>query len=104
MDAQVLKDIALFLNPLLLAICAYFLVSLHKDWKQEKKDRKEKDADQDSKIAGVERDLMIFKAELPKQYVLKDDYIRTMSVFEQKLDEMNKNLLKLVKRTNGSES
>ncbi|MBN0245322.1 hypothetical protein JTL47_34870, partial [Pseudomonas aeruginosa] len=34
----------------------------------------------------VERELMSLKAELPFQYVLRDDYIRGQSVIEMKLD------------------
>lgn len=104
MDIQVLKEIALFLNPILLAVCAYFLISLHSDWRRDKTDREKKTALQDAKISGIERELLTFKADLPKQYVLKDDFIRVISVFESKLDEANKNLIKLVKRENGSES
>lgn len=106
MDVQVLKEIALFLNPVLLAVCAYFLISLHKDWKQEKKERKEKDEAQDKKIAQVERDFMSFKASLPEKYTLKDDFIREISKLEYTLEQINKNILILVngKRTNGSES
>lgn len=42
------------------------------------------------------RDLLEFKAELPRHFVLKDDYIRTISVFEKKLDDMNANIVKLI--------
>ncbi len=105
MDVQVLREIALFLNPILLGVCAYFLVSLHKDWKQEKQDRKDKDTAQDEKIAQVEHNFMEFKADLPKHYVLKDDFIRVVSIFEKKLEDVSKNVLILVKgkSTNGSE-
>ncbi|HHJ1789998.1 TPA: hypothetical protein ACQGYD_006473, partial [Pseudomonas aeruginosa] len=36
----------------------------------------------------VERELMSLKAELPFQYVLRDDYIRGQSVIELKLDSL----------------
>ncbi|MDO2285968.1 hypothetical protein Q2443_26095, partial [Escherichia coli] len=36
----------------------------------------------------VERELMSLKAELPFQYVLRDDYIRGQSVIEMKLDSL----------------
>lgn len=49
----------------------------------------------------IERDLMEFKAMLPRQFVMKDDYIRTISVFEKKLDDMKDILLE--KRNNVSE-
>ena len=49
----------------------------------------------------IERDLMEFKAALPRQFVMRDDYIRTISVFEKKLDDMKTILLE--KRNNDAE-
>lgn len=37
-------------------------------------------------ISRVERDFMAFKAELPVQYVRREDYVRGQSIVEAKLD------------------
>jgi hypothetical protein len=34
----------------------------------------------------IERDILLMKAELPNQYVRRDDYIRNQSVIESKID------------------
>lgn len=36
--------------------------------------------------ARVERDFLIFKAELPMTFVMRDDYVRNQTVIEAKLD------------------
>jgi hypothetical protein len=41
-----------------------------------------------SQIQDMERDLLRFKAELPVQYVRREDYIRGQSVIEAKLDAL----------------
>ncbi|WP_018169105.1 hypothetical protein [Thioalkalivibrio sp. ALMg9] len=39
-------------------------------------------------VARVERDLLNLKAEIPVQYVRRDDYVRGQSVIEAKLDAL----------------
>lgn len=34
----------------------------------------------------IEKDMLLMKAELPNQYVRRDDYIRNLSVIESKID------------------
>ncbi len=36
----------------------------------------------------LERELLLFKAELPRDYVRREDYIRTLGIIEAKIDNM----------------
>lgn len=98
MDTASLKDIAALLTPVFsliigigIGVIGYFLKSLHRDIK-------EKFAETEKKIAQVEREFMEFKAQMPRHYVLKDDYIRTISSFDLKLDSMDKKMDTLMRR------
>ncbi len=100
MDSSALKDLAAILTPVLIfvigigiGVIGYFLKSLHRDIR-------EKFAEAEKKIAQVERDFMEFKALMPRQYVLKDDYIRTIASFDLKLDSMDKKMDSLIRRGN----
>lgn len=108
MEALAIKDILLliisFVITVGLGIVGYSVKALHKDMKEKINEAVGKAEGAATKAGGVERELMEFKASIPRYYVLKDDYIRTISVFEKKLDDMNVNILKLVKRENGPES
>lgn len=57
---------------------------------------REKFSEQDKKIDGVKDDLSEFKARLPQQYVLRDDFIRTITAFDTKLDRMGENVNKKI--------
>lgn len=64
---------------------------------------REKEKAQDTAIDRLEGDLADFKASLPRNYVLRDDFIRTMATFDHKIDgmardisEVNKNVSKLL--------
>ncbi|MBI5561305.1 MAG: hypothetical protein HY894_00390 [Deltaproteobacteria bacterium] len=76
-----------------LGVIGYFLKALHRDIK-------EGSARTDEKISMVERDFMEFKAELPRTFVMKDDYIRTIASFDLKLDSMDKKMDTLMGRRN----
>lgn len=49
--------------------------------------RREQDV-QDEKIEAVGKDLARLEANLPKEFVMRDDYIRTITVFDHKLDTL----------------
>ena len=54
---------------------------------QHRLDAMEAAARQDaSGLARIERDMLVMQAELPKEYVRREDYIRGQSVIESKLD------------------
>lgn len=40
------------------------------------------------RVAGLERDLMAMRAELPTRYVMREDYVRGQSLIEAKLDAL----------------
>ncbi|MCM0757362.1 hypothetical protein M7775_02110 [Sporomusa sphaeroides DSM 2875] len=95
-----LKDIiVLFLGTFLTTACgavAYFLKDIRTDIR-------EKDKQQDTAIAKVAEDLATFKAQLPANYVMRDDFLRAIANQDYKLDvlakevgEVNKNLNKLI--------
>lgn len=97
MDVLTLKDIAALTTPFFLfalgagvGAIGYFLKALHKDING-------KFAHAEGKIDRVEHDLMEFKAELPVRFVLKDDYIRTISSFEYKLDGLSAKMDRLMR-------
>lgn len=71
----------------------YFLKNLHREIKT-------MFAETDERLKKVEREFMERKAALPKEYVLKDDYIRTIASFELKLDSMDKKMDTLMRRGN----
>lgn len=65
--------------------------------------QEKKDAEQDSAIERVRQELSDFKAQVPRQYVHKNDFIRVSAGLEIKIDrigseigEINKNLSKLI--------
>ncbi|HTT77736.1 MAG TPA: hypothetical protein VMF50_17360 [Candidatus Binataceae bacterium] len=45
-------------------------------------------ADGNGKIANIERELLTLKADLPRQYVMRDDWIRFSNILEAKMDAM----------------
>ena len=51
---------------------------------------------QEKKIEAVKDDFSEFKARLPQQYVLRDDFIRTITAFDAKLDRMGENVSKKI--------
>ena len=47
---------------------------------------KEKNQQQDDEICGIKKDLADFKANLPREYVLRDDFVRAVAGMERKVD------------------
>lgn len=104
MDVLTVKDIAVIVTPFLtliigvgIGVIGYFLKSLHKDFREKVKET-------DLEIKRIEHELVEFKVQMPRQFVLKDDYIRTISVFEKKLDDIGGEIKNLIGRKNGDES
>lgn len=56
-------------------------------------------ADETAGISALERDFMRFQAELPVQYVRREDYVRGQSIVEAKLDGLASKLDNAVLRT-----
>ncbi|WP_223871516.1 hypothetical protein [Candidatus Dactylopiibacterium carminicum] len=54
-----------------------------------------------TKALEVERQLLIFKAELPLQYVRREDYVRNQTVIEAKLDAVASKIENLQLKTKG---
>ncbi|TAN59645.1 hypothetical protein EPN18_10100 [bacterium] len=100
MDMAQLKDIAVFMAPVLsfflsiaVGMAGFFLKGLINGLK-------ENITNADAKAQRLEREFMEFKAQLPKQYVLKDDYVRALSSFEYKLDSLGKKMDTILKERN----
>lgn len=77
-------------------IIGYFLKDI-------KAAQKEKDQQQDKAIDDLKDVFNDFKSSLPRQYVLRDDFIRAIAGLDAKMDnvtkeigEINKNLSKLI--------
>lgn len=66
---------------------AYFI-------KQTLQEMKNKNEQQDAKIAEVQKELNNLKADLPLIYVTREDYIRTMNNIDKKLDKMCDHIMK----------
>ncbi|MDI3480805.1 MAG: hypothetical protein PWQ97_460 [Tepidanaerobacteraceae bacterium] len=64
-----------------LAAISYFI----KDIRQTIKEKQEKT---EKKIEDIGNEFMEFKASLPRNYVLRDDFIRTTATLEAKIDRM----------------
>ncbi len=62
-----------------------WLIAIYKSGREEALERRKA---QDEKIEAVKDDLQAFKARLPQEYVLRDDFIRTMAGFDAKLDRL----------------
>jgi hypothetical protein len=76
-----------------LGIIAYFL----KDIRQ---NIKEKNVEQDEAIECLRDEFSNFKAMLPREYVLRDDYLRTTANLENKMDNLVKIISDLNKNIN----
>lgn len=103
MDIETLKLIAAIVTPILLfflgigvGAIAYFLRNIHSDINMKFAEVSAEFAETDKKIDRVDHDFMEFKAQIPTRYVLKDDYIRTISGFEFKVDELVKKVDQLI--------
>lgn len=55
-------------------------------------------AHQDLQVQKVDRDLMNLRAELPKQYVMREDWIRFNGVIDARLETVNEKLNRLLER------
>ena len=68
-----------------LGILGYFIRDL-------KRSLAEKDREQDSAIESIRRDFQDFRAKMPETYVLREDWIRTTTGFDKKLDDVAKQI------------
>lgn len=75
-------------------IIGYFLKDI-------KTSQKEKDEKQDEEIKSVKKDLADFKAQLPLDYVLRDDFVREISTFNRKMDRVIREVSGLVRAVGG---
>jgi len=99
LPAELYRPAATVLYGLLcmaMGIIGYFLRDIRQSLK-------EKQQEQDQKIAAVERDVMNLKETLPQKYVLRDDFVRAVAGLENKIDnicrevsEINKGLSRLI--------
>lgn len=101
MDALNVKDLAIIATPFLLfalsgivAIAGFLIRNMVVDLKASVKEAVEK-------AERAERNWMEDKARLPERYVFRDDYIRSISQFEYKLDGLGKKIDSLSRRSDG---
>ncbi|WP_027364010.1 hypothetical protein [Desulfotruncus alcoholivorax] len=74
-------------------IIAYFL----RDIRQAVK---EKHKEQDEKINKLQEDFAEMKAQLPRHYVLRDDFIRAIAALDSKVDNISKEIGEINKTLN----
>ncbi len=91
--ATVLIPFALLFLGTLIAAIKYFLKKFAEDIKtqftkleENIEALEEKIHENDEKVTRVERDFMDFKADLPRSFVLRDDYIRFGGILEKRID------------------
>ncbi len=68
-----------------LSILGYFIRDL-------KRSLAEKDREQDSAIESIRKDFQDFRVKMPETYVLREDWIRTTTGFDKKLDDVAKQI------------
>ncbi len=56
---------------------------------------KEKQSEHTDEIKSIRKEFADFRADLPKEYVLRDDFIRTIAGIEKKMDIMTGMVVKL---------
>ncbi|MTI82729.1 MAG: hypothetical protein FH756_02280 [Firmicutes bacterium] len=96
MPAELYKPTTIILFGLLCGaagVIAYFL----KDIRQAVK---EKHQEQDGKIEKLQVDFADMKANLPRQYVLRDDFIRAIAALDNKVDNIGKEITEISKSLN----
>jgi len=53
---------------------------------------KEKSREQDEEIDGIKKDLADFKAQMPREYVLRDDFVRAVAGLDRKIDRVTREI------------
>jgi len=95
MDLDVIKVAVQILIPFvilflgtIIAVFRYFLKRFTDDIKREFVRLETKIEENDKKVSEVERAFMAFQAQLPKEYVMRADYIRVTAIYEKKIDRL----------------
>lgn len=94
--APIILIIALPVFSLMLGVVGYFLKDIRASINKSQEDQK-------GEIKELQNDLTKFKMTVAHQYVLKDDYIRTIASFDKKMDdvvdkisEINRSIIELL--------
>lgn len=82
---QIFFTIGITMFGVVTGIIGYFLKDIRSSVK-------EKQENQDKKIDAVAKELNEFKAEMPKEYVLRDDFIREVSGLHLKIDRIGRDI------------
>jgi cell division protein FtsL len=61
---------------------------------------KEKNFEQDKEIENLKEEVSDLRASLPREYVLRDDFIRAIASIDHKIDQVTKSLTELNKNIN----
>lgn len=102
MDLEIVKVAAAILIPFcilffaaVIGIFRYFLKNFAEDIKAEFTQLEAKIEKNDAKVLQVERDFMRFQVELPKEYVMRRDFLRVTTMLEKKIDALGDLINKL---------
>jgi septal ring factor EnvC (AmiA/AmiB activator) len=87
------ETIIVIMNSLMLAVLGWLWLS-QSEIRAGMKDRLREQADE---IKEVRDDLNHFKAQVPHQYVMREDFIRSVSVLDHKMDRFGEELTTLNK-------
>lgn len=85
--AILIPFVILFLGTII-AVFRYFLKQFADDIKREFAQLEASIEKNDERVNQVERDFMAFQVQLPKEYVLRQDHIRIIALFEKRVDKL----------------
>lgn len=106
MDVEALKALIPLLNLLMvvtIAVGGWFMRQLVARFDRLEARLENHQRELDEKIDRTTRDLMEHKAQLPRIYVLRDDYIRTTTILERKLDALGVDIKAIIGKIGGGE-
>lgn len=88
-----LTNILLALLTALIGACLTVILFMKSEMAKGRKEDREasekKDAEQDQAINELRRDWNNFRAQMPETYVLRADFIRELTVFQKKIDDLS---------------
>lgn len=87
---QILWPLLLMIVSFLTGLVAYFLKDIRSSLR-EKQDR------QDKQVERVRDELHSFKEKLPSNYVMREDFLRSITALDMKVDTIHRDLGELVK-------
>lgn len=90
MDISIVETFVVALFTTALGIIGYLLKDIRTTLKKELEDH-------DEDIDAIKEDLAKFKASLPRNFVMRDDFLRAISTLDHKMDSLSNNVNEISK-------